>query len=47
MPPRTDPLKLDVQREVQGLMRRTTIPRRVQRLLCSVITCSATAATRV
>ena len=47
MPPLIDALQLDVQREVKCLVGRATIPKRVRRLLCLVITCNATAAMQV
>ena len=42
-----DPLKIHVQRKVQGLINKTHRPRQVQRLLGSIVTCAPGANTRV
>ena len=47
MPPLTDPVKLQVKQMVTGLINKTTLPRRVQRLLESSITCAPGTVTRV
>ena len=46
-PPHGHPEARGSEGGLKGLIGRATIPKRVQRLLCSVITCSAKAAMRV